>query len=189
MYLDEHVIFLESIHALYCICLIVLCMHIMCFDLIYLHSLPSNFSPIPFVTFCFQTSCAFFFNSLKSVSLFSSTHMFMGGWGASNGEWVTLQGLYPWSALPAVVVWMRCLPKSQAFNYLVPNWWCCLGMRGKCVLVGGSVSLDRGFEVSELCTIPSVLFLFCAFGWRCKLSASFFCKHAFILLSWTPLEP
>ena len=33
-------------------------------------------------------------------------------------------------------------------------------MRGKCVLVGGSVSLDTGFEVSELCTIPSVLYFF-----------------------------
>lgn len=79
----------------------------------------------------------------------------------------------------SVVIWIRRLPKPQIFECLIWSWWNCLEIIRGMVFIGGGVSLGVGFEVSEVCTIPTEHSMLCLRD-RCKLSttAPALCKPA-----------
>lgn len=57
------------------------------------------------------------------------------------------------------------LPQSQAFECLVPSGWCCQGRLKRWHLVGGSVSLEAGFEslkihIISILPFPALCFWF-----------------------------
>ena len=57
-----------------------------------------------------------------------------------------LQTSVDWVIHTCVLVWTRWPPWSQAFENLVPSWWCCLGRLRGCTLTR-SMSLAVDFEV------------------------------------------
>lgn len=65
-----------------------------------------------------------------------------------------------------------CPPQPQAFKYLFPGWWCCLGKFRRCDFVGGSMSLVVGSEVSKSHTSFLVCSLASFLQFTCELPAS-----------------
>lgn len=174
-----------------------------------LGSLPHSIRSIPGTFHCLETCRC---SSVSSTHEKKESRIFTHGlylWGFSTVVLTFLSllsqilswALVGWMCHPHIPsfsragvccgLYMKCLPKAQAFEHLVPNWWLCLGNLWNLEKLEKIGYWGQDLRVYELFSLP-VLSLFPDFRYKVSNPPSYSCIHTFsammdlIPLHWKP---